>query len=150
MQMINEILADLRAMDQSPSVMRKFGFVSGGILIFLGALVVFANRAEEVVFTTNAQILGGIALLFILLALIAPALLKPVNSVMVVVALTIGWFITRLVLIILFYLVFFPMGVLLKVMGKDNLRRTVDRNTDSYWIARPDEEFDPARCRRLF
>jgi len=150
MKLIKEVLADLQAMDQSPDNMRKFGLVSAMILAAAGGLVLFKNRAAAEMFTSGVWIFWGIAGALFVMSICIPKFLKPINSVMVVVALIIGWFVTRIVLIFMFYFVFFPVGLMLKMAGKDSLRRKIDKEAESYWIDRSDEVFDPARCRRLF
>jgi len=40
---------------------------------------------------------------------------------------------------ILFYLAVMPIGLLLRVCGKDVLRLKLERTAESYWIVRTDE-----------
>ncbi len=44
-----------------------------------------------------------------------------------------------LVMAILFYLAVMPIGLLLRVCGKDVLRLKLERTAESYWIVRTDE-----------
>jgi len=147
---LREILTDLKAVDCSPKALRKFGILTGIVLVVLAVFVVFKHRGDAVILTPPALVMGVAGILCILAALIQPRSLKFIHQVFSFIGLCIAWLMTRIVLLILFYLVFFPVGFALKIMGKDSLRRRLDPDIKSYWISRPDEPFDPARCRRLF
>lgn len=150
MKIINEILSDLRAMDRSPAVMRTFGWVTALILFTVGGIAAVAHRNDPVMLTTGIKIVLALGLVLLVLAFAAPKLLKPINTVMMIVAMIIGWCVTRVVLIVMFYGVFFPVGLCLKLSGRDSMRRRLDAAAQSYWIPRDDKPFDPAQCRRLF
>jgi len=66
------------------------------------------------------------------------------------VAHAISWVLTRVILTIVFYLVVAPIGLIGKVFGKDFLDRKFDRHEDTYWIPRPQEEFDKTACENQF
>jgi hypothetical protein len=51
-------------------------------------------------------------------------------------ALPIGWTVTHLVLLIVFFTVLTPIGLLLRLTGHDPLRRAFDPAAESYWIER--------------
>ena len=74
-----------------------------------------------------------VAGLFVLLAFLAPAALRPVEHIWMKIAKVMGWFMTRAILIVAFYLVFFPFGLVLRLMGKDLLQFRVDKSQQSYW-----------------
>ncbi len=149
MSIISDVLTDLRKLDQGPSVMRKFGVVLGIVLLLITAWPVFKFRHETFLTPGIISIWAGAGLSF-LLAFLAPTLLKPVNTLMVFIGMFIGWIMTRIILSILFFFVFLPTGIVMRLMGRDAMNRTLDPGIKSYWITRPDIPFDPQRCRRLF
>ena len=53
----------------------------------------------------------------------------------------IGWVVSHLVLAAVFYLLFTPIGVIMRLLGRDPLRRRADRSATSYWLRRkpPDD-----------
>ena len=57
---------------------------------------------------------------------------------------------TRIILGIAFYLIMTPMGMLLKLLGKDLLDKRIDRNAGTYWKDREQKAFDRERYERLF
>ena len=44
-----------------------------------------------------------------------------------------GWINTRLILFIIFYLVFTPIGLVMRLFGVDLLDKKIDKNKNSYW-----------------
>jgi len=47
-----------------------------------------------------------------------------------------GWLNTRLILGVLFYGLFTPLGLLMRLRGKDAMRRTLTPEADSYRVVR--------------
>lgn len=115
--------------------LRQFGTTVGIILALLGGLLLFRGKVYYFYF-----LFFGVVLLC--LGLVAPILLKPVQKIWMTLAVSIGWVMTRAILSLLFYLVVTPIGVLVKMIGKDSLDLKFDRNVNSYWIAREPAKFD--------
>ena len=85
--------------------------------------------------TVLPGVLGGLAILLAGLALVAPSLLGPVHRVWMQVADALGWFNTRVLLGLVYFLVMTPTGIVMRLLGRDPLdRRLGDRS--SYWVAR--------------
>jgi ABC-type uncharacterized transport system permease subunit len=61
----------------------------------------------------------------------------------------IGWLVGTAVLTAIYYLVFTPIGLLLRATGRDPLGRRFDRAATTYWSARPSAA-DKARYFRQF
>ncbi len=49
----------------------------------------------------------------------------------------IGWVVTHILLTAIFVLVVTPIGLLLRLLGKDPLARRIEPAADSYWVERP-------------
>lgn len=47
----------------------------------------------------------------------------------------IGWVVTSLVLVVMYFIVFTPVSIILRLTGKDFMARTWDNKETSYWIA---------------
>jgi len=73
---------------------------------------------------------------FMVVALIRPALLGGLNRLWTRLGILLGRLISPLVLALLFYGVLSPLGVLMRLTGKDPLRLKQDRAAQSYWIPR--------------
>jgi len=126
------------------SEMRKFalsmtvGFgVLGGIFFLLGA-----RRGPTVLW-----IIAGV---FLVAGFTMPAMLKPIHRVWMQISLALGWFNTRLLLTVMFYLVFFPVALLMKLFGRDSLSRKMEPETKSFWQRPETEPFDRRRLERQF
>jgi|SRR6266850_328603 len=77
-----------------------------------------------------------IAAAFALVTVAAPKLLSLPNRLWLRFGLLLNRIISPVVLAFLFYLVVTPMGVLMRVFGKDSLRLRRNASDTSYWIKR--------------
>jgi hypothetical protein len=77
-----------------------------------------------------------VAAVFALLAVAAPAVLAAPNRWWMAFGLLLGRIVSPIVLGLMFYAVFTPMGWALRAMGKDPLRLSRDTAAASYWIER--------------
>jgi len=76
------------------------------------------------------------AILLLLVACFRPALLHPINLVWTRLGLALGRIVNPIVTAALFFLVVTPVGLLLRLVGKDPLRLARDAQATSYWIER--------------
>lgn len=60
-----------------------------------------------------------------------------------------GWLNTRIILTLVYLLIFTPAALLFRLLGKDPMNRRFDP-VDSYWIHRDPKEFRQEDCRRQF
>jgi len=77
-----------------------------------------------------------LAALFLLIALLKPALLSPLNKYWTKLGLLMGRVVSPIVTAVLFYVVVTPTAFLFRLMGKDPLRLALEPQTQSYWIER--------------
>lgn len=85
------------------------------------------------------QYLWWAAGVFLVLGLVAPRALRPIERVWMAFAHVLGIVMTTIILTLTFYLVMTPIGLLLRAMGKDLLGRSPDPEAASYWVpAEPD------------
>ncbi len=73
---------------------------------------------------------------FGLVAMLKPALLAGLNRQWMKLGILLGKIVSPVALGLLFYGVMTPIGILVRIAGKDPLRLKFDRNADSYWIPR--------------
>jgi len=76
--------------------------------------------------------------------------LRPIYSRWMKVALLIGHVVNLIILIFLFYIIFAPVGIVLKILKKDFLDRAIDSGSDTYWTQRPETPFNPKNYTRQF
>ena len=77
-----------------------------------------------------------ISLVFLFLGLINSKLLTPLNKLWFKFGILLGAVIAPIVMGIIFFLVVTPVGVIMRALGKDLLRKKFDKNKNSYWINR--------------
>jgi hypothetical protein len=61
-----------------------------------------------------------------------------------------AWINTRLILCAIFYLVFTPIGLVMRLLKIDPLDRKIDKNKNSYWIKKEKKDFCPLDYERQF
>lgn len=76
--------------------------------------------------------------------------LKYIYRLWMKLGLVLSWINTRLILIILFYLLFTPMGIVMRMFGVDLLDRKIEKGKDSYWRKKEKKEFNPPDYERQF
>jgi hypothetical protein len=127
----------------SASQLRRFGVTVGVGLSLLGLLSWYRGHAAV---PSVLWFVGGI---LALLGLVVPSLLRPVQKVWMGLALILGWINTRIILGALFYLVFTPTGVLMRLF-RDPLNRSMQPNGTTYWSRREVQPLDPQTYERQF
>ena len=118
-----------RRADVRPSSDRQFGFVIGVFLVAVGLWPLVRHGRLRI----GVVVAGALALL---VAAIAPILLRPFNHVWTMLGVLLGRIVNPAVMAVLFYFVFTPIGVLRRIVGKDSLRLRRDAQATSYWIER--------------
>ncbi len=79
--------------------------------------------------------LGGAAF-FLFFSIVWPKVLLPLYKIWIKIGDFIGGIVSRIILIVLFFLVFTPVGLFLKLFRKDLLNKKIDPKAKSYWIHR--------------
>ncbi|GKS58891.1 hypothetical protein YTPLAS18_24180 [Nitrospira sp.] len=110
--------------------LREFGLLIAGVALVY-ALWPLVFRGEAV-----REWAAGIAALFGLTGLAAPSALKYPYRGWMMVGHALGWFNTRVLLGLLYYGLVVPMGLAMKMMGKDPMRRSLVPGMQSYRVER--------------
>ncbi|MBT3584074.1 MAG: sxtJ [Halobacteriovoraceae bacterium] len=124
--------------------LRKFGFLIGLLIpIFFGLLLpwLWSKPIPRLPFY-----LGGP---LIILALIAPKLLLYVYLPWMKFGAVAGWINTRIILGVIYYLLFTPLAVFFKIIGRDTLKRKFDSDLESYRIIPAEVVEDYDRIKRM-
>jgi len=109
--------------------LRQFGLLTGAIFIVLfGLLFPFILNFR---IPTWPFVLGGILIIW---ALVIPGSLNPVYKGWMKLGGAIGWVMNRVVLFIVFYLLFFPVSLIMKIVGYDPMNRKLDKVADTYRV----------------
>jgi hypothetical protein len=73
------------------------------------------------------------AVLMRIIGLARPEWLKPVFLGLTLATWPIGWVVSRLALALLYFAVFTPIALAFRLIGRDALRRKLDRQAKTYW-----------------
>jgi hypothetical protein len=87
---------------------------------------------------------------FLILALIRPTLLAWPNWLWTRLGLLLGAIVAPIVMGIIYFAVFTPMGLIARLVGKDFLRLRRDPAAPTYWLPRQDPQPTPERLRDQF
>jgi hypothetical protein len=117
-----------RAMSAEASSDRSFGLVFAAVFVLLAAYNAWRGGAWPLYL--------AIAAAFLAVALVAPKCLAPLNRLWTRFGLILSMIVSPIVLALMFFLVVTPVGVLMRLTGKDPLRLRQDSETGSYWIVR--------------
>jgi uncharacterized membrane protein HdeD (DUF308 family) len=110
--------------------LRQFGLLVGGVLTVIGVWpVVFRSESPRFWVVMFGSVL-------IVLGAAVPQRLKQVHDVWMKIGHVLGAINTRILLGIIYYLLLTPMGLAMRLMGKDPLHRAFAQEVDTYRIVR--------------
>ncbi len=137
------IIEEIKNIKEAAGDLKKFGITVGSVL-FLFAILLFWKQKESYIYFS---IIGAF---LILAGLIKPAILKPLNKAWMTLAILMGWVMTRVILIILFYIVLTPTAFFAKIFKKNFLDLEIDKSRNSYWEIREKKDLSPADYEKQF
>jgi len=123
--------------------LRQFGITMGAAFLFI-TFIILARHKHSIIPTFI------ISATFFLLSFTLPSLLKPAYILWMRLAFILSWFNTRLILFIFFYLIFTPIGLIMKLFRIDLLDRKIDKNKESYWQKKIYNQSNPLNYERQF
>ncbi len=122
---------------------RAFGIVFAVVFALIGLW----QWGKEIDLFPWALGIGGA---FLALALIRPALLAPLNRLWFRFGLLLHKIVNPIVMGLIFFLAVTPTALILRLLGKDPLRRKFDLSAASYWIVREPPGPDPQTMKQQF
>jgi len=123
---------------------REFGLTVGIVLILLGGWWVYAGRWKVV--ATGFLALGPA---LVILGLLFPRALVLANRAWMALARLLSLFTTPIVLAIVFFGIFMPVGAIKRLFGWDPLRRRASPAT-SYWNPYNARQRDPRHFEKMY
>src|SRR5262245_51639357 len=103
MKLIKSIWQDILEIKSTKKELREFGIVIGIFFGIIAGLLFWKGK--------SFQIWAVLSAAFLILGFFNPFLLKPFQKVWMGLAVTIGWFMSRLILSIVFFLVITPLSL---------------------------------------
>jgi hypothetical protein len=124
-----------------------------------------SDRAFGIVFTVVFALIGlwplpwggsprwwalGIAAVFLLAALVIPKTLAALNRAWMRFGLLLHKIVNPMIMGLVFFLTVTPTALIMRALGKDPLRRRLDKEATTYWIDRDPPGPDPDSMPRQF
>lgn len=117
---------EIKNIESEKSDLQKFG-ISAGIILLIIAGFLFWKEKESF----QLPLIIGIIVLASGFAM--PIVLKPFYWVWMVFATILGWVMTRVILSLLLYVIITPIGLILRLLGKQFLALKWNKTDGTYW-----------------
>lgn len=137
------IIEEIKNIKSERSDLRKFGLAMG-IIFALGGFYLLWKKNDYFLYS----FIVGIA--FIVSGLFLPVLLKPLQKVWMALAVVMGFIMTKVIMLIAFYGMVTPIGLIGRLCGKKFLDLEMDKKASSYWIERKQVPVEKSRYERQF
>jgi len=109
---------------------RSFGFTFVVVFALIAAWQAWAGRP------TVAAFLAGLGVATLLVSLLRPAILHPLNRAWMKFGALLHAVVNPIVLGGMFFFLIAPIGIGMRLFGRDALKRRLDGDAKSYWIRR--------------
>lgn len=121
--------------------LRNFGFIAFVAFSLVAAYVAWKKAIFGFELGTNTDtvliVLGALAVSSAVFSLIWPSGNRAVYVILTIVTFPIGIVVSNVMLLVLFYGVFTPIGLIFRIIGRDALKRKYEPSLASYWVAYP-------------
>lgn len=146
MDIIGEIREEIHAAQRPPSArdLTILALLFTGVACVVGLYYLFLRGASTGWYWIGAgAALGSLRVI--------PPVFRFIYRVWVSFSVVIGYFVSRLILVLVFLIVMIPTGLLMRVLGKDPMDRKWEPDASSYWITRaPTEDQSVERYEKQF
>jgi|TARA_Y100000310_G_C20294571_1_gene628745 hypothetical protein len=106
--------------------LRKFGIIVGTVLLIFVGLLLWKEKE-------SFQLFLAIGIFLFVAGIAIPVILKPFYWLWMVFATILGWFMNRVILSLLFFVILTPIGLIARLFGKQFLGLKMDHSKQSYW-----------------
>jgi hypothetical protein len=127
------MIEEIKNITSKKSDLRKFGITVGLILSVIAGLLFWKGK-------DSFQLILIIGIILLASGLAIPIILKPVYWVWMIFATILGWVMTRVILSLLFFLVFTSIGLISRMFRKQFLELSCYTSQDTYWDYRSANE----------
>ena len=123
------MLEEIKLIKTENKDLRSFGITFGIIFLIIAGFLLYIENELFQLFIVISSV-------FITFGFLFPITLKPIYISWMSFAIILGWFMTRFILSLLFYLIVTPIGLITRVLGKDFLELKKEASNGSYWNQR--------------
>ena len=120
------MIDEIKNIKSGKSNLRKFGIIVGTVFLIIAGLLFWKEKESFQLFLAIGTVLfvTGIAI---------PFTLKPFYWVWMVFSIILGWFMTRVILSLLFFVIITPIGLIARSFGKQFLDLKWNKTDNTYW-----------------
>ena len=108
---------------------RTFGLVFSALFGIVALLPTLHGEAARLWSLMSAAV-------FLALAMVAPKYLRPLNRLWMRFGLLLHHIVSPIALAVVFYVTVVPIGLWMRLVGKDPLKRSYDEGATTYWVLR--------------
>jgi len=123
---------------------RSFGFVFAAVFGIVGLWPAVSGDGQVRLWSL------GVAAAFIIVALARPIVLRPLNILWFKFGILLGKIIGPIVMALLFFVAVTPVALVMRLLGKDPLRKKPDPEAETYWLKRSQEEMPMGTMKNQF
>jgi hypothetical protein len=138
-----EIWEQIKSIPSTQRDLRNFGLSVGIVLALIGGALWFWDKNGQLLF-----LVAGVAL--VVFGLVMPKILLPLQKVWMAMAVVLSWIMTRLILAIVFYIVFVATRLIGAIIGKQFLDLKWDRSATTYWNTRGRVHSDKSKAEKQY
>jgi Saxitoxin biosynthesis operon protein SxtJ len=144
--MLKNILHELEQLDTTKTALRKFGWTVGAVF---GAIALFIAYKHNWAMGTFTTIFGTIATFLLSVGTIFPTALRQIYRFWMGLALVMGFFMSKIILSIIYFVLITPTGYIRRTFGKSPILTKPD-DSKSYWIPKSPAENPKEAMERAF
>ena len=146
MGIIQEIKDDIQAVEKEPQSrdLTILALLFLAILSVIGAFQLFWKGSDSGHYWIGAGVVFAATRL-------VPPLFRQLYRFWIRLSVILGYFISRIILIITYFVAAAPVGIIMRILGKDPMERKRDPQAPTYWIKRDvEEDFSVERYEKQF
>ncbi|WP_417789887.1 SxtJ family membrane protein [Terasakiella pusilla] len=125
---------------------RSFGLTVGGILALIEAYRLWSSGILD----TFGIVLLAIAGPLFLLGLVYPKILTPLNKAWTKLGFLMFKIVNPIIMFLVYVITILPIGVVMRLAGKDTMRLKLDKEAKTYWIKRDPAGPSPESMKKQF
>lgn len=138
-------MAIIEIKDPTPKDLRWFGPLFLLFFGLVGGMLWWRSDLFNV-----ATYIWGAAAVVVAVYYAVPSLQRKIYLGWIYAVYPIGYVLSHIIMGIVYYLVVSPIGIIMRMTGRDPMNRTLDREAKTYWVEHRTADRDPASYFRQF
>jgi hypothetical protein len=134
MSIIRDIKEEIRATWREPTS-RDLNILAALFIVLpgvIGGFMLWKGSPNGWIWITVGGVLG--------ISRIIPPLFRAIYRIWISFSIILGYFVSRILLTIIFFIIITPMGLIMRIVGKDPMERKLDPNAATYWSPKEQEK----------